>query len=249
MKIIIKLSGKIINDESLLKKFVLDVKKILNNNEVIVVHGGGKQISEWMQRLSLEPKFVDGLRFTDEKTLEVVISVLCGLINKSLVGEFINNGVKKTVGLSCVDDRLVLCEIESKLGFVGGNIIKVNTSLINLLLKNKYLVLISSVGLGKVKDSKFDIVNINADKIVYALATTIKPDRVIFMTDKEGVLDEDGKLIKSLNLKGIDRLIEKKVVTEGMIPKLTSIKEMFKKGVHEIVITNNLRKNGTIISC
>lgn len=246
MKIIIKLSGKIIDNKDAFNNFIGKLKKLTLRNKVILIHGGGIQVSSWMEKLSLKPKFVEGLRFTDDDTLEVVISVLCGLINKKLVYELINYGFKKVLGLSCIDDKLVVTDIDEKLGYVGKNVLNVNTNLINFLLNNKYLLVISSVGLGK-KDNKFVITNINADNVVYALASHLKADKVIFLTDKEGVLDEDNKVIRKLSLKEIDELIVKKIVTEGMIPKLSAIKDMFKRGVSQVIITNDLGKVGTSI--
>lgn len=244
----IKLSGKIIDNLPQFEDFIKDLKSIIRGNKVIIVHGGGVQVSNWMKRLSLEPKFIDGLRFTDKETLDVVVAVLCGLINKNLVKEFVNYGIKKTIGLSCVDDRMVLTDIDEKLGYVGKNVLSTNTELLDYLLKKGYVVLISSVGLGYVKKNRFVITNINADNVVYALASKIRPQKVIFMTDKEGVLDENNRLIERLNLKDIKNLIDKKIVTEGMIPKLSSIKNLLKKGISQIVITNKLKRPGTVIS-
>lgn len=248
MKIIIKLSGKIIDDEDQFRNFLKDLKNIVKNNKIIVVHGGGVQVSNWMKKLSLEPKFIDGLRFTDKETLDVVVSVLCGLINKNIVKEFINCGIKKAIGLSCIDDRMIITDVDKKLGYVGKKILNTNIELLDFLLKKGYVVLISSVGLGCIENKKFVITNINADNVVYALASRLKPQKVIFITDKEGVLDGNNKLIKKLSLKDIPKLIDKKIVTEGMIPKLSSIEGLLKKGISEIVITNSLKKSGTIIS-
>lgn len=246
MKILIKVSGKIVDNPLQLTEFVKSVKKLLKNNKVVIVHGGGVQISLWMNKLSLEPKFVDGLRITDKDTLEVVISILCGLINKTLVKEFINYGIKKVIGISCIDGRMIVTDVDNKLGYVGKKVIKINKELLNLLLENGYLVLISSVGLG-LKDGKFVITNINADEVSYAVGNAVRFDKIIFMTDKEGVLDKENKLIKRLKVKDITTLIKEKVVTEGMVPKLFSIKKMLKKGVSEVVITNSLEKEGTVV--
>ncbi len=246
MKILIKLSGKVIDNENQLTKFIEGVKKLLRNNKVVIIHGGGVQVSLWMKKLSLQPKFVDGLRVTDKDTLDVVVSILCGLINKTLVKEFINSRIKKVVGVSCVDGQLVVTDVDEKLGFVGRNIVKTNKELLDLLLKNNYLILISSVGLG-IANKKFVITNINADEVSYAVGDAVKFDKVIFMTDKEGVLDKEGKLIKILKVKDIATLIKDGTVTEGMIPKLLSIKQMLKKGVSEVVITNSLDKEGTLV--
>lgn len=242
MKILIKLSGKIIDNEKDLKRFVFNIKKLSKTHKLVIVHGGGKQVSFWSEKLGLKPKFVNGLRYTDKETLDVVISVLCGLVNKKLVFEFIKNKIK-TVGLSCVDNRIVETDLEPKLGFVGKKIKKVNTEIINLLLKQNFVVLISSVGI-----TKDQIVNINADNVAYAISKKLKVDKLIFLTDKEGVLDRNGKVIKILKVKEIKNLIKTGVVTEGMIPKLESIKDALNSGVKNVVISNKLGSSiGTIV--
>ncbi len=175
---LIKLSGKIIDDQTYIDKFISSIKKLYKRNKIVVVHGGGKRVSLWMKDLKLEPKFVDGLRFTDEKTLEVVISVLCGLVNKILVQKFINSGIEKVVGLSCIDGKLLVTDIDKNLGFVGRNVISINKDILNLLLKNDYLVLISSVGLGKDENLSYYVVtNINADDVTYALADELEVNK------------------------------------------------------------------------
>ncbi len=241
MRILIKLSGKVIDDKEELKNFITSIKKLHKNNQLIVVHGGGKQVSSWSEKLGLKTIFVNGLRVTDEKMLEVVISVLCGLVNKKLVFEFIKNNLK-VVGLSCIDGKIVETNIEKKLGFVGSKIKKVNIEIIKILLKQKFIVLISSVGIG---DGK--IVNINADNISYALAKQLKVDKLIFLTDKQGVLDKENKVIKELKISQIKNLINRGVVTDGMIPKLNSIKDAIMSGVGNVIISNNLNSIGTLV--
>lgn len=247
MKILIKLSGKVIDEEGSLNKFVSKVKKLKKEgNSILIVHGGGKQISLWMKKLKLEPKFIDGLRYTDKKTLDIVVSILCGLVNKNLVKKFIDFGIKKVVGISCLDGKILISNIYKKLGFVGKNIIKVNKELLDLLLKNDYLVILSSCGLG-LGNKNYLILNINADDITYALAEKLKFDNIIFLTDVEGVLDKKNKLIKKINIKEIDKLIASGVVKEGMIPKLKAIEKLLKKKNRQIIITNDLEKEGTAI--
>lgn len=249
MKLLIKLSGKIIDDKQKLKKFICDVKKLVKKKyKVVIIHGGGIQISKWMQDLDLKPKFVNGLRVTDEKTLEVVTSILCGLVNKHLVLQFINSGVKRVVGISCVDGELVVTKLIPSLGYVGKDVVRVTPEIINMLLKNKYLVLVSTVGLGIGKNNFLVLANINADDVVYAVAKKLKFDKVIFITDKPGVINKDGKVLKKLYVSKISELVQQGVVTEGMIPKLTAIKKMFLSGTKKIVITNDLLKEGTVLT-
>lgn len=247
MKILIKLSGKIIDHKQQLDKFVLQIKKLyLQKNKIIIVHGGGKQVSLWMEKLNLEPKFINGLRYTDEQTLEVVVNILCGLINKYLVKKFLDFGIKKVVGLSCIDGNIIVTDINKDLGFVGRNVKNVNLDIINLLLKNGYLILLSSVGMGK-KNKKNFIVNINADDVVYAIGGKLKFDKIIFLSDVEGIMDKNKNVIKILNIKDIENLINQGIVSNGMIPKVLAIKKLLKKGMKKIVISNSLDKEATII--
>jgi acetylglutamate kinase len=246
MKVLIKLSGKIIDDKNQLDRFISFIKDRYGKDNIIIVHGGGKQVSLWMQKFAIQPRFVDGLRYTDEQTLEIVLSILCGLINKFLVQKFINSGIVKTVGLSCVDNGILLTQLDKKLGFVGRKVKKVNFKLLDLLLEKSYVVLLSSVGLAK-QGRRFVIVNINADDVVSSIALKFKPHKVVFLSDVEGVFDNKNKLIKCLNVKDIDTLIKQKVVSGGMVPKLKSIKTLFKVGLKEVFITNDVWKEGTKI--
>ncbi|MFN3550673.1 MAG: hypothetical protein ACK4WJ_02540, partial [Endomicrobiia bacterium] len=186
------------------------------------------------------------LRYTDEQTLEVVVNILCGLINKYLVKKFLDFGIKKVVGLSCIDGNIIVTDINKDLGFVGRNVKNVNLDIINLLLKNGYLILLSSVGMGK-KNKKNFIVNINADDVVYAIGGKLKFDKIIFLSDVEGIMDKNKNVIKILNIKDIENLINQGIVSNGMIPKVLAIKKLLKKGMKKIVISNSLDKEATII--
>jgi acetylglutamate kinase len=247
MKLLIKLSGKVIDDEKQLNSFLGFIKKRYEKDKILIVHGGGKQVSLWMQKFSIEPKFVNGLRYTDEQTLEIVTSVLCGLINKFLIQKFINKGITKVVGLSCVDNKILVTQLDKKLGFVGREVEEVNFELLDLLLKKRYVVLLSSVGLAKQKKN-FVVVNINADDVISAVAVKFNPEKVIFLSDVEGVFDNNNNLIKSLKIKDIDRLITQKIVSGGMVPKLRSIEKLFLLcNIKEVFITNDIWKEGTKI--
>ncbi len=245
MKILIKLSGKIIDSKQELSKFISLLSKLYKKNKIVIVQGGGKQVNEWMQKLGLKPKFVNGFRYTDKKTLDIVLSVLSGLVNKTLVYNLVSRDIP-VIGLSCIDGKLMITDIDKKLGFVGKNILEINDKLINLLLKNNFVVIISSVGLGIDKD-KIKVVNINADTVMFGLAKKIKFDKLIFLTDVKGVLDEKGKVIKKLSCKEIDLLIKNGVVKNGMIAKLEAVKNILDTGVKSVVITDSLANKGTVV--
>ncbi len=247
MKILIKLSGKIIDESNKLDEFISQIKRLyFQKNKIIIVHGGGKQVSLWMKKLNLEPRFVNGLRYTDEQTLDIVINILCGLINKYLVKKFLDFDIKKVVGLSCIDGYIITTDINKELGFVGRNVKNVNLDIINLLLRNGYLILLSSVGIAKENKKNF-IVNINADDVIYAIGEKMKFDKIIFLSDVEGIMDKNKNTIKFLNIKDIDNLINQGIVSSGMIPKVLAIKKLLKKGIKKIVVSNSLNKEATII--
>ncbi len=247
MKLLIKLSGKVIDDEKQLDSVLAFVKQRYKKDKILIVHGGGKQTTLWMQKFSIKPRFINGLRYTDEQTLEIVVSILCGLINKFLVQKFINYGITKIIGLSCVDNKILITQLDKKLGFVGRKIKEINFGLLDLLLKKGYVILLSSVGLAK-KENKFVVVNINADDVVSSVAIKFKPQKIIFLSDVEGVFDNRNNLIKCLSVKEINKLIRQKIVYGGMIPKLQSIKTLFSSAnVKEVFITNNIWREGTKI--
>ncbi len=248
MKILVKLGGKIIDNPQRLNKFVFEVKKLVKQKQkVVIIHGGGVIVSCWMEKLGIKPRFVDGLRVTDKEVLDIVCGVLCGLVNKNLVAKFVNSGIEKTVGISCIDGKLLVTDVDKKLGFVGRNILKVNPELLDILLKHNYIVLISTVGIGIDNQADKVITNINADTVTLGLVRKIKFDKVIFIIDKEGVIDKNGKKIDKLTVKQIEGLINEGVVTEGMIPKLSAIKEMFRYKIDKVVVTNSLVQQGTLI--
>lgn len=245
MKILIKLSGKVIDNVVELKNFCRSLRRKYKKDKIVIVHGGGKQVSEWMEKFGLTPRFIEGLRYTDKETLNIVISVLCGLVNKFLVATLIKHKIP-AVGISCIDGKLLVTDIDKKLGFVGQKIKKVDPKVIDILLENNFVVVISSVGLGT-ENSKIEIVNINADNVVSAVAQKIKFDKFIFLTDVPGVMDSKKNIIKFLPSKKISQFINEGIITGGMIPKMKSVLDILSTGTDTVVITDNLSRKGTVI--
>lgn len=217
-------------EESLKKEFAKDLAllKFVGINPV-VVHGGGPKIGRLLKELQIPTSFVDGLRVTDEKTLEVVEMVLSGLVNKEIVKN-INDMGGKAIGLSGKDGRLLTAKkIEGKdIGFVG-DIVGVETAIIRDVSGHGYIPVIAPVADGVDGHSY----NINADSAAGAIAKALHAEKLILLTDVSGVLDTDGNLISSLHLRDIETLIANKTVSGGMIPKVRCCIDALSGGVKE----------------
>ncbi len=204
--------------------------------KVVLVHGGGPEISQTLSRMGIESKFVNGLRYTDEETAEVVRMVLAGKVNKSLVHMLGAMG-DKAVGLCGMDGNLLLCEKESEaLGFVG-KIVSVNTEIIDDCLNAGYIPVISSVGY----DNVGNIYNVNADTAASAIAGALKAESLILMTDIRGLLqdkDDESSLIKKVYVSDIPSLVKEGIISGGMVPKINCCKEAIRRGVNRVFITD-----------
>ncbi|MDD5101961.1 MAG: acetylglutamate kinase, partial [Endomicrobiaceae bacterium] len=219
--------------------------ELSKKEKIILVHGGGPEINNLLLKFNIESKFVDGLRYTNEQTLEVVEMALSGKVNKMLTAELIKCGVN-AVGISAKDGSIALCKTIKKLGF-GGNPVKINTKLLEILIRNGFFPVLSSVGI----DNKAHSVNINADTLAMDIAVAFKASKLIFLTDVAGVLDGDKKTIKEVKIKNVDGLIKSNIITGGMIPKINSCKHAVEKGVKEVLIIDGIlgikKMKGTII--
>lgn len=242
---VVKFGGSLTKNKEAQKKFIKDLAGLSKKENIILIHGGGPEINILLEKLSIESKFVNGLRYTDEKTLEVVEMALSGKVNKMLTAELIKCGVQ-AAGISAKDGSIAVCQLIKDLGFVGKPV-KINKKLLDVLMKNGFLPVLSSVGI----DKNANAVNINADLLATAVATAFKASKLIFLTDVAGILDIDKKTIKEIQIKNIDNLIKTNVITGGMIPKINSCKDAVKKGVKEVFIVDGAsgikKLNGTII--
>lgn len=213
--------------------------------KVVLVHGGGPEISETLTRMGIQSKFIDGLRYTDEETAEVVRMVLAGKVNKSLVHILEGLGTK-SVGLSGIDGGMLLCnKQDEKLGFVG-NIVKVNPELILDCLEKGYLPVISTVGC----DQKGGIYNVNADSAASAIAGALQAESLILMTDVKGLLhdkNDENSLIKKVYVSDIESLIHEGIISGGMIPKINCCKEAIRRGVNRVFITDGRVKHSLLL--
>ena len=189
--------------------------------EVVVVHGGGNVISRWMQRQGIAPHFVGGLRVTDSESLEIVVAVLGGLINKELVSLMEQLG-GKCIGLSGIDNCMLTCGIANpELGYVG-DIQQVDTGPIRALLDSGYIPMIAPLGVHKFdgSDNAGMPLNINGDTVAGELARELQAERLVFLTDVAGVMDGGGRVITRLDQRRANMLLNSGVAGGGMIPKL-----------------------------
>ena len=219
--IVIKFGGNAMINEELKERFAEDVvlTKYIGMNPV-VVHGGGPQITEVMNKMGKKPLFIDGIRITDGETMDIVEMVLGGKINKDLVNR-INQHGGKAVGLTGKDGGLIRArKLRSKdtsidKGLVG-EVESVYPEVIQSLEKSRFIPVIAPIGV----DKEGRTYNINADTAAGIIAATLKAEKLIFLTDVEGILDEHGNLISTLTKKEAEELIERNIITGGMLPKV-----------------------------
>jgi acetylglutamate kinase len=187
---------------------------------LVIVHGGGKVITDWLERQGVTTRFAHGERVTDEATLEVVISVLAGLVNKEIVAN-INSLGGRAVGISGVDGGLIQGRIKDKeLGYIG-EVVGVNLAPLEALLESGYIPVIAPVSLNAGEPGKAPMVlNINADAVAGEVAAAIGADRLIILTDVVGVCDQSGNLLPRLSPDEAEALLASGVASGGMIPKI-----------------------------
>jgi acetylglutamate kinase len=235
--IVIKYGGSAMIDSNLKSNFSKDVAllKYVGINPIIV-HGGGPEIGSALSKLNIKSKFHNGLRITDEDTMEVVVMVLAGKVNKEIVLE-INKSGGKAVGVSGVDANIVKAKKklteDVDLGLVG-DVERINPSILVHLSNDGYIPVVSPIGF----DNEGKRYNINADSVASAIAVSLKAEKLIFLTDADGVLDKSGNLISSINIKEIDSMINDSTISGGMIPKMLSSREAIQNGVGKVHIIN-----------
>ena len=235
--IVVKYGGSAMSDEELQKNVIKDVTLLkLVGFKPIIVHGGGKAISKWVNRVGKEAEFVNGLRVTDEETMEIAEMVL-GRVNKSLVSMVQELGVK-AVGISGKDGGLL--KVDKKysngqdIGFVG-DIKEVDAKILYDLLENDFLPIVAPIGM----DDNFDTYNINADDAACAIAKAVGADKLVFLTDVEGLyrdFNDKSTFISRLTASEADELIGSGIIGGGMLPKLNNCTSAIKNGVSRVHI-------------
>ena len=256
MTLVIKYGGHAMVDEQLKDAFARDITlmKFTGLNPV-VVHGGGPQINSVLERMGIHPRFVKGMRLTDEATMDVVEMVLGGKVNKGIVAQ-INQQGGKAVGLSGKDGGLIRAK---KLHIVYqedkdkppeiidpglvGEVTHVNPAIINTLTQQGFIPIIAPVGAGESGETY----NINADLVASSIAAALSASRLILLTDVDGVLDASGALISSISAESINQMVEEKTISGGMIPKIECALKALKNGVGKVHIINGKKRHALLL--
>jgi acetylglutamate kinase len=253
--VVIKYGGHAMKDEGLKKAFALNVilLKYIGINPVII-HGGGPQIGRMLEQLNISCQFREGLRVTDQATMDVVEMVLVGKVNKEIVNQ-VNLHGGRSVGLSGKDGGLIRARklemiVAHKdappelidLGKVG-EVVDIDTSLITTLQEKGFIPIIAPVGV----DEEGETYNINADSVAGAVAAALQAKRLILLTDVPGVLSKDSNLLSSLNMRQAAEGIESGLIHGGMIPKIKCCMEALEAGVEKCFIIDGRVENSLIL--
>ena len=239
--IVIKYGGSAMVDDNLKAKVIEDIVFLKNiGMRPVVVHGGGNKISSLMKKLGKEAVFIDGVRITDKETMEITEMVLTGFINKEMVS-LLNRMGAPAIGLSGKDGMLIRTKRKGSVqtanksmvdyGLVG-DITAVNTRLIDILEENGYIPVISPVGFGEEGESH----NLNADTVAGHIAASLKAEKLMLLTDVQGILDAKKQLISSLTEARAKELIDQAVISGGMIPKVRTGFHALENGVKKVHI-------------
>ena len=239
--IVIKCGGSVLVDQNLFNNFINDIS-ILNKLGFIpiIIHGGGKRISNKLNEIGLESNFINGLRVTNKESIKIVEEVLNDF-NKEITDALKNNDCKSE-GITNNQNNVILVEQENKmLGFVGTPK-EINSSIIEQIVEEKKVPVIAPLGL----DKDNQVYNINADTAAGAIAKKLNARRLIIMSDVEGVLDDNKKLISEINSRKISNLIKKETISGGMIPKIKNCLDVASNGVKGVCIIDG-RINHSIL--
>ena len=250
MLIVVKVGGSILKEVP--PEIVADIKNVLSEHQLVLVHGGGKSVTEIASKLGKEQKFVFSptgfrSRYTDKETMEIFTMVMAGRVNKKLVSALQKHEIP-VVGLSGLDGYLLRAERKKRLVIVNeqgrkqvidggytGKVYQVNGLLLKLLLDNGYVPLVSPVAISE----EFEPLNVDADRTAANIAGTLKADKLVLLTDVEGLM-LDGKLVSKLRVDDIENRLKK--IGGGMITKVYAAQEALKNGVKEVVICSGIKK-------
>ncbi len=241
--VVIKLGGHAMGSDEAMEEFARDVvlMRQVGVNPVIV-HGGGPMINEMLKRLDIQSEFVDGKRVTDEATMEVVEMVLSGRVNKRIV-QAINAQGSRAVGLSGKDGQMVMCEpTNPALGLVGTPT-QVDPSIIQTLMADDMIPVIAPLGAG----AGGETFNINGDTAAGAIAAALRADRLLLLTDVDGVRDKEGDIVTELTASQIRAMIADGTIAGGMIPKTETALSAMENGVRAVVILDGRAPNATLL--
>ena len=257
---VIKLGGELVQQREILDDIAQDVSLLFQIGiKILLVHGGGPQATELSEKLGITPRFFEGRRITDEATLEITKMVFAGKINHEILTMLRKYGAK-SVGLSGIDGDVVIAKRRAPVEVVNretgerdnidyghvGDITKINAELLNILLENNYIPVISSLA----DDGEGNILNINADSVASQVAVSVRADKYVTMTNVGGILrdlDDPGSRISAISKGEALKLIEDGTIKGGMIPKIKECIRAVDMGVNRVHILNGLNKNSLLI--
>jgi len=231
VRIVVKITGKFIEGENLPILVKRTKDELDKGKEAIIVHGGGKEITKEFELRGIKSRFIEGLRVTDREDIQLIEMILSGKVNKRIVSNFLSKEIP-AVGISGKDGGMVIAVRKNpEFGYVG-DIVSINVKLINLLLKNGFVPIISPVSYG----THGETLNINADTFASHISVSTHSQRLIFITDVMGILGKDGSIVKSITTSEAKKLIDEEVIANGMIPKVKGGIYAARNGVKEVII-------------
>lgn len=254
--LVIKYGGNAMTDETLKNSFARDIvmMKTVGINP-IVVHGGGPQIGDLLKKLNIESRFIDGMRVTDSQTMDVVEMVLGGLVNKEIVG-LINSHGGKAIGLTGKDGELIKAKKlkvtkispdlqEPEIIDIGhvGQVDKINTEILDMLVNSNVIPVIAPIGVGENGESY----NINADLVAGKIAEVLKAEKLILLTNIAGLMDKNGEVLTGLTTQQVDELIADGTIYGGMLPKIGCALDAVKGGVNSAHIIDGRVSHATLL--
>ena len=248
--IVIKFGGNAMTDDALKNNFARDVVLLKQVGcHPVIIHGGGPQITEHLEKQGIESNFANGMRITDEKSIDIIEMVLGGLINKDIVNTITSLG-GKAVGLSGKDGGLIRAKkIKGEGEFKNidfkntGTVKSIDPGVVKLLDGSSFIPVIAPIGIGD--DGK--TYNINADIVAGKIAHILQASKYLILTNTQGILDSNGSLIQSINTDGVKKLVEKGILSQGMLPKVNSALEAVTSGVEHVQIIDGTIDHSVIL--
>ncbi len=235
--LVIKYGGNAMNDEAVTTTILQDIAalKIVGVNPILV-HGGGPEINKLLSRLGIKPQFKNGMRVTDAATMEVAQMILCGKINKNIVGELNSMGVK-AIGLCGKDSQLIKAEkLDSDLGYVG-KITEINSKLLEILARDEFIPVIASIA----TDEQGNSYNVNADVAAAAIGAAMHAEKLMFLSDIDGIMankDDSQSLIDRISVAELKKMMDSGAISGGMLPKAASCIDAIERGINSVFVLN-----------
>jgi len=243
--IVIKLGGSLFDTRDTTIEDIIYLQK--QGYPIVVIHGGANMVNKWLQKQNITPQFAGGERITGKAEMEMVTAVIGGLMNKEIVATIILRG-GKAVGISCVDGALIEGKIRDKeLGYVG-SAVKVNHGVLTAILEAGFIPVVSPISLHSVDREADDplLLNINGDTIAGEIAASIKAEKLIFMTDVNGIRDASGTYLPRLSPAQAKELLDSGIASGGMIPKIKACLRAAENPSTRCVIIDGNRKNALV---